>query len=480
MDETRAQAYANLIQQLLSCPNGEQSQILQDNSELLDAEFLQLCEVIADNLAGEGQENAADFLRNLASQLGQFLGMNQGSNSDDLEFLMQLLQTVSDSQGNPQQVYPFLQQNLDRLDLQLIKILTAWAKDIFAKVEATQAYNIAAVIFTLGNLIQQFPLGSRLVNLEIAIACYQRALQVYTPEDFPQDWAMTQNNLGSAYKNKITGNRAENIDEAIACYQRALQVYTPEDFPQDWAMTQNNLGNAYWSKITGNRAENIDEAIACYQRALQVRTREDFPFNNVETLNNLGWAYRAKLDYINSEKPEDTQQKTATLQSAYDTFKDAITGADSLRQLIKSSDEIKQKHDVEWDKLYKGMVSVCLDRNSNQEALIYAETNKARNLAELIAQKQETPKTLEPISFGEISQLLTTDTALIEWYITDEEIITFVLSTALVMVKFYEELQPGVSIGQALYDTQLWFKSAYPSDLKKWVRGSRSFTKLTG
>ena len=434
MDETRAQAYANLIQQLLSCPNGEQSQILQDNSELLDAEFLQLCEVIADNLAGEGQENAADFLRNLASQLGQFLGMNQGSNSDDLEFLMQLLQTVSDSQGNPQQVYPFLQQNLDRLDLQLIKILTAWAKDIFAKVEATQAYNIAAVIFTLGNLIQQFPLGSRLVNLEIA----------------------------------------------IACYQRALQVYTPEDFPQDWAMTQNNLGNAYWSKITGNRAENIDEAIACYQRALQVRTREDFPFNNVETLNNLGWAYRAKLDYINSEKPEDTQQKTATLQSAYDTFKDAITGADSLRQLIKSSDEIKQKHDVEWDKLYKGMVSVCLDRNSNQEALIYAETNKARNLAELIAQKQETPKTLEPISFGEISQLLTTDTALIEWYITDEEIITFVLSTALVMVKFYEELQPGVSIGQALYDTQLWFKSAYPSDLKKWVRGSRSFTKLTG
>ena len=434
MDETRAQAYANLIQQLLSCPNGEQSQILQDNSELLDAEFLQLCEVIADNLAGEGQENAADFLRNLASQLGQFLGMNQGSNSDDLEFLMQLLQTVSDSQGNPQQVYPFLQQNLDRLDLQLIKILTAWAKDIFAKVEATQAYNIAAVIFTLGNLIQQFPLGSRLVNLEIAIACYQRALQVYTPEDFPQDWAMTQNNLGSAYKNKITGNRAENIDEAIACYQRALQV----------------------------------------------RTREDFPFNNVETLNNLGWAYRAKLDYINSEKPEDTQQKTATLQSAYDTFKDAITGADSLRQLIKSSDEIKQKHDVEWDKLYKGMVSVCLDRNSNQEALIYAETNKARNLAELIAQKQETPKTLEPISFGEISQLLTTDTALIEWYITDEEIITFVLSTALVMVKFYEELQPGVSIGQALYDTQLWFKSAYPSDLKKWVRGSRSFTKLTG
>jgi len=41
------------------------------------------------------------------------------------------------------------------------------------------------------------------------------------------------------------------------------------------------------------------------------------------------------------------------------------------------------------------------------EALEYAEANKARNLAELIAQKQEIPKTLTPITFSEITQLLT-------------------------------------------------------------------------
>jgi len=46
MDETRAQAYANLIQQLLSCPSGEQPQILQANSELIDGDFLQVCEII--------------------------------------------------------------------------------------------------------------------------------------------------------------------------------------------------------------------------------------------------------------------------------------------------------------------------------------------------------------------------------------------------------------------------------------------------
>ncbi|MCC3513456.1 MAG: CHAT domain-containing protein [Microcoleus sp. PH2017_17_BER_D_A] len=49
------------------------------------------------------------------------------------------------------------------------------------------------------------------------------------------------------------------------------------------------------------------------------------------------------------------------------------------------------------------------------------------------------------------------------------------LSTALMMVKFYEVLQPGVSIGQALHDTQRWFKSAITSDLLEWVEGSESF-----
>jgi hypothetical protein len=40
MDENRAQAYTNLIQQLLSCPNGEEPQILQANLELVECEFL--------------------------------------------------------------------------------------------------------------------------------------------------------------------------------------------------------------------------------------------------------------------------------------------------------------------------------------------------------------------------------------------------------------------------------------------------------
>ncbi|WP_293178746.1 MULTISPECIES: hypothetical protein [unclassified Microcoleus] len=74
MDETRAQAYLQLIQTLLTCPNGEKQQILQANLELVDSGFLQFCEVVAENWAEEGQENQANYLRNLASQLGELLG----------------------------------------------------------------------------------------------------------------------------------------------------------------------------------------------------------------------------------------------------------------------------------------------------------------------------------------------------------------------------------------------------------------------
>ena len=45
MEETRAQAYLQLIQTLLNCAKGEEQQIVQANLELVDSGFLQVCEV---------------------------------------------------------------------------------------------------------------------------------------------------------------------------------------------------------------------------------------------------------------------------------------------------------------------------------------------------------------------------------------------------------------------------------------------------
>jgi hypothetical protein len=56
MEENRAQAYLQLIDTLLNCPNGEEAQILQDNLELLDLGFVEVCKKVAAQLAETGKE----------------------------------------------------------------------------------------------------------------------------------------------------------------------------------------------------------------------------------------------------------------------------------------------------------------------------------------------------------------------------------------------------------------------------------------
>ena len=56
---------------------------------------------------------------------------------------------------------------------------------------------------------------------------------------------MTQNNLGNALPR--LGERESGtarLEEAVAAYRAALEEWTRERVPLDWATTQNNLGNA--------------------------------------------------------------------------------------------------------------------------------------------------------------------------------------------------------------------------------------------
>ena len=472
MEETRAQAYRQLIQTLLNCPNGEEPQILQANLELVDSGFLQFCEVVAKKLAEEGQENPANFLRNLASQLGQLLGMNDEGDSENSEgenlqeyanFIRDLLQAEQDSNSDIKVIYPMLAGRQHLLNDRFAEILQQVAQNLIA--EDPEA--IESLLGFIGNLsihINDFPLGKRANNLEIAITGYQillsnwepgsekwartqynqaaaysdrirgekaenielaiasytAALTVYTRDAFPESWAATQNNLAAAYTYRIRGEKAENIEVAIASCTAALTVYTRDAFPGYWAQTQNNLGEAYSNRIRGEKAENIERAIASYTAALTVYTRDAFPEYWATTQNNLAIAYRNR---IRGEKAENQaialyrnaltirtreafpQRHTETLfnlgnlyrsnqqwQLAYDTYARAIETVEFLRSEIQSGDETKQKLAEEWNKLYLGMVEVCIELKHYTKALEYVERSKARNLVELVATRELYPK----------------------------------------------------------------------------------------
>ncbi|MDB9312702.1 CHAT domain-containing protein [Spirulina sp. CS-785/01] len=229
------------------------------------------------------------------------------------QFLMELLRVEIESNGNPKVVYRFLTQHQEKLDLFFAEILTQWFHSTLDLDNSEQNQEFAFLLNIIAIDIKNFPLGNRADNLEIAIICYQNALEIHTFEAFPYEWARIKNNLGIAYKNCIRGERKENIEIAITCYQNALKVRTREAFPYEWAMTQNNLGNAYLYRIRGERGENLEKAISAYEAALEVRTREAFAYKWAMTQNNLGEAY---LYRIRGERGENLEKAITCYKNA--------------------------------------------------------------------------------------------------------------------------------------------------------------------
>ncbi|MEG5196874.1 MULTISPECIES: tetratricopeptide repeat protein, partial [unclassified Microcoleus] len=269
MDETRAQAYLQLIHTLLDCPNGDEPQILQDNSELLDRGFLEACELVAENLAQQGGDNGANFLRNLASQLAQFIESNDDPESENPQeyanFILELLQAEGDSNSDIKVIYPMLAERQHLLNARFAHILPQVAQNLIAEHPDAIEF-IVAMIENLSIHINQFPRGNRSKNIEIAITGYQIVLNNREPGS--EKYAQTQNNLAVTYSDRINGSRADNLEKAIEFYQAALTVRTLEDFPEKWAETQNNLAAAYSDRINGSRADNLEKAIEFYEAAL--------------------------------------------------------------------------------------------------------------------------------------------------------------------------------------------------------------------
>jgi len=243
MNEQRIEAYLALIERLLTCESGEETEILNAHIDLLDSGLLQTMELVAARLVEEGNQEAAEFLQAFSAQLSTVIDRAEDAlltPEDYFHFLGEVLQLVSDN-PDPKVVYPLLSANIDKLDNFLAQLLQSWAAATLQMVEPEESQGIAGAIGNFSNLIQQFPMGDRASNLEIAIAGYEIAASVFSQDDFPDVWAGTQNNLAIAYGDRQTGERLENLDRAIACYENALQVYTLTAFPEQWAQTQRNL-----------------------------------------------------------------------------------------------------------------------------------------------------------------------------------------------------------------------------------------------
>ncbi len=319
MDEERLQAYLNLIQLLLICPNGEESQILQANSELVDAGLVQVMLERANNLRIDNNLDDANSLMTLAGHLMGIYGNtmpDKSSPSTYLTFLTEVLNVTEDSNGDRNLIYALLRDKINLVNDNFAVVLRNWARETLPNLDSQERrIYIIESICAFSNGIQEFPLDSKskASNLEIAIAGYEVALTVFTRQKYAEGWAKIKNNLGFAYRNRIRGEKADNLEIAISAYQASLEVYNCEAFRFEWATAQNNLGTAYSDRIRGKKRHNLERAIAAYRKALKVHTREAFPKNWATTQNNLANAYSNR---IRGEKVDNLEMAISAYQKA--------------------------------------------------------------------------------------------------------------------------------------------------------------------
>lgn len=455
MKEQRQQAYLDLIQSLLNCSSGQEQEILSAKHDLLDAGLLQAMETQLQVFSQRKSEKAAhrvNRLKSLINQIAKALKIPSSSPPEDkyFKFLQQVITATAESRGNIQVVYPLLKNNIEKLDGTLAERLRQWGTNRLSE-------NEAVAIFNFSSLIQQFLLGSKASNIEIAIAGYEVVATIFTSTTFPQKWAATQNNLANAYSDRIKGDRADNIEKAIAAYTAALTVRTQEALPQMYA----------------------------------------------KTASNLGLAYQAKPDF----------------NAAYQTFAAAITTVETMREEISSGEETKRKQSEEWNQSYRWMVEVCLALGKETEAIEYAERSKTRNLVEQILERDfrtifpadvvtqleqlrdeiavgqfqlqnnqaENPKVLEthlqqlrqnkkeiqdrylPIGdgfrFDQFQGSLDKSTAILEWYITNERIVAFIIKPEGEALTYWQS-QPEDQ--KALYDWVNQYLDNYYDQKDDW------------
>ncbi len=258
--------------------------------------------------------------------------------------------------------YPFLEANLDKLNYEFVRWLQVRIPGTLSKIDLKKAFFLIRGVFCFSEIIYNFPLGNKALNLEISVsgweicaefishqkfklakllwaeiqsnlslayssriyghkheniekaisACYE-ALKIVKREDMPEMWASIKNNLARAYCYRIYGDKADNLEQAISFCKATLPIYTHESFPQEWAKLQHNLGDIYFQRVKGDKAENLDKALDYLRSALSVYTKETFPTLWANTFNTLGAVF---VERIHGDRAENLEMAIACFQAA--------------------------------------------------------------------------------------------------------------------------------------------------------------------
>jgi len=312
--------------------------------------------------------------------------------------------------------------------------------------------------------------GNEKDNLKAAITAYQNALIIYTYKEFPDFWADIQMNLAVVYTDMIETNQIENLQATVIACQNALKVYTREQVPEKWGGVQQNLGCAY------NKVGQIFEAIKYLWRALEIFKPTDYPLACLKTSGTLGnilfhakrWHEAIEVYRIAIEAVQQRRNWATTYPNRQEIMEEVIEVYFNMVRSFVKTNQIQQA--LEY--VERSKTRTLVELITNRKASTNAEVSKAETQVERLVKnifkltphaietvllpelRQNLDKLLEKvvthedltdllvntqsliniqesqfISLPEIQDLLPDEnTIIIEWFITDETVFTFVIS----------------------------------------------------
>jgi tetratricopeptide (TPR) repeat protein len=229
---------------------------------------------------------------------------------------------------DPGQAKAQLEQGISLYYQALEKFTPTEAVDTYAMIQSNlgAAYGDLARYTTASN-----PEAS---PLQQSIHAYQEALRYRDKEREPLKYAATQNNLGTTYWHLAQQVGAKEIaanylQAAIAAYAEAMTHYYSQGEALNWAMIQNNLGTAYWNLAQYEQPESwLQLAVGAYQDALKYRKRDTFPAACAATQNNLATAFW----HLAERCADNPAARREYLQKAISIYDSALAIAEQLNQ----------------------------------------------------------------------------------------------------------------------------------------------------
>ncbi|WP_460203041.1 CHAT domain-containing protein [Scytonema sp. NUACC21] len=405
--------------------------------------------------------------------------------------MFNLFEILNESENESQLLKQFLKENLDKLDDSLPQILQDWATELLtvatpeeAKARGEEIGNFSDIIreLSFGSRAnnRELSFGSRANNIDIAVTGYKIAVQIFTYYECPEQWARfqnnTQNNLGVAYQERIQGNPTENLEQALICYKKALQVYTFNAFPMDCLRTGRNMGDAAFSvRLWLTAIESYTAAINAVEKLRSWSSSElrrqkilkdalDIYANMVQACINAGQIEKA-FEYAERSR----SKRLVDLMVSHDLYK-AGEIPPEVENLLQQYNDLQQKIDEERDRTGK-------NKGSSNTRATWQAYNQAVATLETAKQKiWENIRRLDPVLAGEIQvaaldfaqmqQLIDQPTtAILSFYTTSNDTHIFVLQQ--------NQITLHTCMGQGLETLQNWiFQNwliAYVSDRDNWT-----------